>query len=296
SKLPPEQLARLPAGIPPPGVAPNLIDPPTIGYYVLGAGSVLMLIMLVCVALRLYMAIRVRGHFAAADWTTVAAVIGTCYYFIVVCFGVQKVGFGTHMYDLSLLHMKTKETAIISFMSNGPTHLIWPCAKSTFFLMYLQLFRPLKWLRYSCYVGLALNWAFYVSISITQMVITAPAPGQPWAESFATPSYLRTFKLCVPTASFSLVSDVYIMALPMIAISHLQLSTAKKFGVGAMFGTGFICCCASSLSIYWQYRIFKNQSDYTYYVIFVFLTYIIEMSVGISTSCMPSLARLHKDK
>jgi hypothetical protein len=48
--------------------------------------------------------------------------------------------------------------------------------------------------------------------------------------------------------------------------------------------------------VYFQQKIYKDQSDFTYNVAFVYLTYCLEMTVGISTSCMPSLARLHKDK
>jgi hypothetical protein len=75
---------------------------------------------------------------------------------------------------------------------------------------------------------------------VAQIAITAPPPGQGWVESFAGARYLNTFKLCVPTATFSLVSDVYILILPLIAISHLRLSMAKRFGVAAMFSTGFM--------------------------------------------------------
>jgi hypothetical protein len=74
---------------------------------------------------------------------------------------------------------------------------------------------------------------------VAQIVITVPPSGHRWVDSFAAPGYLRTFKLCVPTASFSLVSDVYILVLPMIAISHSRLSVAKKIGAAAMFSTGF---------------------------------------------------------
>lgn len=128
----------------------------------------------------------------------------------------------------------------IGFLSNGPAHIIWPWIKTTFFLMYLQIFRPLVWLRRCVYVGLALVWAWYLAMFVAQIAITAPPPGKGWVESFATPQYLRTFKLCVPTASFSLASDVYILILPLVAISHLQLSKAKKIGVATMFSTGIV--------------------------------------------------------
>jgi hypothetical protein len=106
--------------------------------------------------------------------------------------------------------------------------------------MYLQLFRPLTWLRRSVYVGLALVWAWYISTGIAQIALTTPPPGHGWVESFATPRYNKTFRLRVPTASFSLASDVYILALPLIAISHLRLNLANKIGVATMFSTGLM--------------------------------------------------------
>jgi hypothetical protein len=91
------------------------------------------------------------------------------------------------------------------------------------------------------YVGLALVWLWYMATSIARMVIISPPPGQGWVESFAGPRYLNTFKLCVTTASFILTSDVHILVLPMIAMSHLRLDMAKKFGVAAIFSTGLMC-------------------------------------------------------
>ncbi len=52
--LTPEQLALTPAAAPPPGVVPNLIDPPSIGHVMIIVGSVLMFAMLIFAALRFY--------------------------------------------------------------------------------------------------------------------------------------------------------------------------------------------------------------------------------------------------
>lgn len=128
----------------------------------------------------------------------------------------------------------------MSFLSNFPAFLIFPTIKTTFFLMYIQLFRPLNWLRNCAYAGLVITWCFYISVGVSQLVFTLPAPGQSWSEVFASPRYLRAINLCVPTSSFSLVLDTYILVLPIIAISHLQLNTSKKIGAAAMFSTGFV--------------------------------------------------------
>ena len=87
SKIPPEQLAQMPAGVPPPGVTPDLVNPPNVGNYIIVANSVLMLIMFMFVALRFYVIFKIKKKMGADDWTVVAALIGSCYYFVVVCLG-----------------------------------------------------------------------------------------------------------------------------------------------------------------------------------------------------------------
>ncbi|CAI6285243.1 unnamed protein product [Periconia digitata] len=255
-----------------------------------------MLIMLTFVTLRFYVVLRIKKKMAPDDWAVVASLFGSVFYYVVVCLNILRSRWGTHLYNLSILHLKSDELAKTSFLTGGPSQLVWPCIKTIFFLMYLKLFYPLAWLRSCVYAGLTLIWAWYISMFVAQTVLTTPLPGQTWSEAFAGPRYLQIFKLAIPTASFSLVSDAYIWILPLIAISHLQLSFAKKIGVCAMFSAGLVCCIASSLSVYYQYRITKDQSDYTYHVAYVYLIYTLEMCIGISTSCMPHIAQLYRNK
>jgi hypothetical protein len=86
----PVELAQIPAGIPPPGVVPNLIDPPTVGFRIIAAGSILMAIMLIVVAMRFYVVLRIKKKMGADDWTIVVGVIGSCFYFIVLCLGIVQ--------------------------------------------------------------------------------------------------------------------------------------------------------------------------------------------------------------
>lgn len=131
SKLPPEALAQIPAGYPPDGVVSNLVNPPTVGYHILVANSLLMAIMFTFAGLRFYTAIKIKRKFSPDDWATVAALIGSIYYFTIVCMGMTRIltppacitnafaaivvtKFGTHMWDLSVAHMKTRNMALVS--------------------------------------------------------------------------------------------------------------------------------------------------------------------------------------
>ncbi|KAJ2997401.1 hypothetical protein NUW58_g667 [Xylaria curta] len=211
-----------------------------------------------------------------------------------VLFAVTKAKFGTHMWDLSLAHTFSDDFLIASFFTNWPSGLVWAFAKTSFFLMYLQIFGPLPWLRICVYAGLVVNWLFYTIVIISSFIYQVPNPGQTWQEGFLNERYTQSFKWTIPIASGSLILDTYIFILPIIAIFNLQLQVKKKVGVIAVFATGLLACVASSLSIYFKHLLDSHLNDYTYWIYPVLLTALIEMCVGISCSCMPSTAGFFK--
>jgi hypothetical protein len=59
--LPPEQLALIPAGMPPPGVIPNLVNPESRGSVMIIVGTIMLALMLVFSGLRFYTKIFIVG-------------------------------------------------------------------------------------------------------------------------------------------------------------------------------------------------------------------------------------------
>lgn len=90
SNLPPEMLAQMPAGIPPNSTVPNLINPHTIGYPILVVNTILMAMMFTFAGLRLYVAIKIKKKMSLDDWTTVAAIVCSSYYYTIVCLGRNR--------------------------------------------------------------------------------------------------------------------------------------------------------------------------------------------------------------
>ena len=110
-------------------------------------------------------------------------------------------------------------------------------AKITFFLMYLDIFRPMQWMKVLSILGAIITTAFYVSIFIANFIITTPLHGETWVEAtFKT----RSLVLAVPQAAVGLVLDLYILILPMIAISKLQLTPRRRLGVNLIFMSGAV--------------------------------------------------------
>ena len=115
------------------------------------------------------------------------------------------------------------------------TEVAFLFTKVTFFLMYLDIFRPMRWMRISSILGAIITTAFYVGIFIANFILTTPLHGETWAEAlFKT----RSLVLAVPQAVVGLALDLYILILPIIAISKLQLTPAKRLGVNIILMGG----------------------------------------------------------
>lgn len=110
--------------------------------------------------------------------------------------------------------------------------------KLTFFFMYLQIFRPLKWLRICVYLGAMVTTMFYVATEVFGIVMMTPRKGKAFTTVAASPREAKVLVLCVPLASVGLGIDVYLLVLPITAVMQLQMPFRRKIGVVLIFLTG----------------------------------------------------------
>ncbi|KAI9661346.1 MAG: hypothetical protein M1831_003079 [Alyxoria varia] len=132
-------------------------------------------------------------------------------------------------------------------------------AKLSLFLLYLQLFWPLRWLRICVYVGAPLTAAFYGSTTIVQFYFMTPAHGQTQFERLLSPEQGKAVSLYLPISAVGLCIDIFLLALPIKSVLQLQLRGRKKIGLLLIFMTGIL---------------------------------IIELYAGITVICMPSIPKV----
>ena len=148
--------------------------------------------------------------------------------------------------------------------------------KMTFFLMYLQIFWPFKWLRVGIYLGATVTTTFYLAVEIFWLYNMTPRRGQSWSSMTASPAEFKVLVLSVPVGAVGLGIDVYLLILPITAVMHLQLPTRRKVGVVLIFLTGIAygktiplstvitlttldrACVSSALSIYYRTLLNRN--------------------------------------
>ena len=132
--------------------------------------------------------------------------------------------------------MSYQATCIITVLY-GPT--LW-LIKGTFCLLYLQIFRPMRWLRINIYIGVTVLIVFYWSLSIALFVIDTPRPGETWTELELSPRFGDSAKTNVPMAVGGMIADVWLLILPLVAIYKLQLHQTRRIALTIMFSTGLM--------------------------------------------------------
>lgn len=104
--------------------------------------------------------------------------------------------------------------------------------------MYLYIFGPLRWLRICTYTSAAVTTAFYISVAVASFIFVTPRHGETWPEHLLSKEESRSTSLPVPISSFSVVTDLVILILPIVAVMQLQLPTRRRIGVICVFMTG----------------------------------------------------------
>lgn len=93
-------------------------------------------------------------------------------------------------------------------------------------------------LRLFIYAGAIITAGLYISVFVIFIVCETPRSGQSF-ESHQTPSVTRMAQiLCAVLGAVGTAIDVYILVLPIAAVSQLQLAKRRKIGVILVFLTG----------------------------------------------------------
>ncbi len=132
------------------------------------------------------------------------------------------------------LLMTQQQDYITTVMATPALGLI----KSSLFIQYYLLFRPLRWVRISVWIGSIISTTFYVAVSITAFVLDSPWPGESLLEGILSWHYLKFSQFSIPTGVIGMLVDWYLLILPIPAVWILQMSTVKKVGVLVVFMTG----------------------------------------------------------
>ncbi|KAI4170114.1 MAG: hypothetical protein LQ348_007176 [Seirophora lacunosa] len=274
-----------PLASPPPGAVQNLANPESRAYQIYAISAVFLALTISFLLIRLYAKLYIQRSRTWDD--SVISYTG------VIITVVSEPGGAKHLWDTTIGDFSDKgfieELVVVALY--GPVIFL---VKLALFLLYLHLFGRLRWLRWLVWLGILVTGCFYVSGPIVVFTLCAPSRGDSWlGMSFKSKCRNGLQDYGVAQGTINLLSDFYLLVVPIPAVLALQLPKKKKIGVIAIFMTGFLACIVSTVAL--GLRITYNKTaDITWNVITLYIMTIVEMNVGLMVACMPSIATVFR--
>ena len=112
--------------------------------------------------------------------------------------------------------------------------------KLSLFLMYLRIFSPSRQIRYLIFFGITIIVLFYTACLLIEVIDCTPRPEESWIVAQESKRCEQDKTLGYVMAAFNVLSDFYLLAIPLPIIWKLQLALRRKIGISIVFMTGFL--------------------------------------------------------
>jgi hypothetical protein len=166
--------------------------------------------------------------------TLLIGIMGVLLQYATYAWACASGSLGRHMWDISVLDALSPNLMVPLYMLSVIPPPTYGFLKCTFFILYLQLFYQLRWMRVCSIIGLVFTGGLYTAFTILRFYYSTPRPG----ELFKPHDTQRTTNTLWPISIVGLILDVVILILPIMAVARLQTSLKKKFAAILVFLTG----------------------------------------------------------
>ncbi|KAI1491158.1 hypothetical protein F5X96DRAFT_668967 [Biscogniauxia mediterranea] len=238
----------IPVEQPPAGQISNFIDPPSqapilrVGIYIIFP------LMLSFVAARLYTRACIFHALGIDDFLCVIATAGVLSYgsVLLAILNLKPLSpLGRHKWDIPVAAF-TDEYFELLVVASATVSAAAMLVKLTILALYHRIFQPILWAKRSIWAGLILVATFYSVLLMVLLVPCVPIHGESWLAK-TTHGACPTVQVKNSQAQgiFGLVSDLYILAIPISQVSRLSLAPKRKAGVLVVFLTGIFAIASS---------------------------------------------------
>ncbi|KAF2742829.1 hypothetical protein M011DRAFT_481299 [Sporormia fimetaria CBS 119925] len=291
TKLPPSLLDKIPVAAPPSGVQSNLVDPLSIGSTSKVVIWVTLPLMGVILLLRLYVRGRIQRSWGGDDVLAIVSALCAVGYGGILIYLADGPG-GEHVWDIPVSRI-TAGTMKANLAGQCLYALCSIFTKTALLFLYLRIFSPARRAAVLIWAGVALTVVSHVAGAIAQIVILVPRGGRSWFSTTSSNIQDAATKSIAAQGVISVVTDFYVLCIPISLALQLHLPLARKFGVCAIFMTGLIACICSLVGTVIRFRL-RHTEDMFWDAIPAYTLSVVEINAGIMCSCMPVLPVLVK--
>lgn len=236
--LPPSS-ADSPLALPPPGVNADFEHPASNAYQVNTAAAFCIPIIIILAALRMYHLLSICRRRTLADYTFMLATVWTVIYIGLVLALFDKGVFGMHIWDVKLKNLTNTPFLLVLLLESLYGPFVW-LIKTSLFLLYRQIFSSKAYLQNLVLAGITVTGLYYWSSTVTKIALCAPRANETYIIAFATARCGRTKALAVCSGVFNILSDLYLIILPLPPAWSLHMKPREKLKLIAVFLTGLL--------------------------------------------------------
>ena len=167
-------------------------------------------------------------------WDDLACLFGITVGLTYIALGIVLVhsghAFGRH--QVADLHLPPDILRLSSVYHSIYGPAIW-FVKLTVFILYIEIFGRIRWLKICAYLGAIVTGLMYFSSLIVFLLFCSP-----FVTRWSSRKCLSVSPFLVSVGIVNFTSDLYLMILPLPAVWKLQLPMKKKIGISVIFLTG----------------------------------------------------------
>ena len=113
------------------------------------------------------------------------------------------------------------------------------CAKLSLFLLYYRLFARHRWIKYLTYLGIGSALAMYTAGMAVYGYLCLPHHGENWLQAgLSSRCHKQFIMIGYVRGPFNVLSDLFLLILPLPAVWQLHIPLRKKIGIFGIFLTG----------------------------------------------------------
>lgn len=113
-------------------------------------------------------------------------------------------------------------------------------AKLSLFILYLRLFDQDKRTRILTWIGIVSCTAYYIFELVFTLVLCSPWPGENHTAPYVSGRCTLARVYGNGITLLNVISDIYLVVIPIPVVRHLQMSREKKIRVCSVFMLGIL--------------------------------------------------------
>ncbi|OTA88098.1 hypothetical protein M434DRAFT_53738, partial [Hypoxylon sp. CO27-5] len=258
---------------PPPGVVPQLDNPPNRRAVAISVPTVCLVVSTLAIAMRLYTRIRI-----------IRQVISVMY---IACLLLAfEYAPGVHQWDLYLRDFR--EFNYYMYIGSAIYGVGLFFVKLSILMQYIQVFMPAKQPKaiYRTTVSIiGLNFGYYFARIFIEVFACQPI-AKAWDPLINEGRCIGMMSRDVASGIINTTSDFIILILPQLVIWKLNISFKNKIGVSVIFSIATFACASSAIRLSYAV-VLLHQSDVSYYSWVTSIWTLPEIAGGIVAACLP---------